>query len=369
MAVRAVHLGPGCLGLALIVPILKKAGFDLTVVGQSPKKAEALGRHRRYLKEHPSAPGQSLWTEVELGPECVTTTFAEIDAVVRNISTDDLLLVTMSLGPAQVDPVVQAAVARLLAVPTRGTVLIPCENRVADECTALFAARRAEEPARFHVPEVMVDCMTDAVEIDRDQQIVVVACERYGEWVITPPPEWADDITGALIDAGVIVTLDFGPYATRKRWFVNGLQLGLALHSYMQTGTRLDEADADVAPTHFRTIELFAKTAEGTAVLEGVLAEIIEAWRAAYPDEPTAGIEEYAATARARVLEQPMRRAFVARSIIDGCTRGAAEHERREALEKLWGRLKEPLDALGGRDGYLAEAFAYAAQFLSADVE
>jgi hypothetical protein len=216
----------------------------------------------------------------------------------------------------------------------------------------------------------VVDRMCSKPIVDPDDRTVVVACEAWGKWVIESLPEWATPLAEQLARAGAIVEFsgEIDTAAERKRWFVNGLQLGVAVHSYAASGHGLRSADGDVAPVSHSTVTQFVRTQQGGPILDGLIEEQLEAWEMAHPASGNE-IGQFAADARERVWDYPMRRSDIVRSLTRACSPTATAGESAEATEKLQGRLGDPLDALRlARDpqgSYLAVAYDFVVGQLS----
>lgn len=234
-----VHLGPGPLGLGLIVEQVSKAGFDVCLIGP-PDPGPGLAERQEYgiAFADPDLgyqPGDVRWP-------CNPKTLADLPpAVLETIAAREPMLITAALGAKITER--QGLIIELLArrPPGAETVLLACENdphpayqTIASACGADLLRYDCVVDRLCSLPRSIVFDEEGNLSVithprdDRGRRVVSV--HPTGEWVISAPTR-ESAVLAQLARAPLFnITgepIDF--YARRKRWLVGGLHMVLAL--------------------------------------------------------------------------------------------------------------------------------------------
>jgi hypothetical protein len=238
--VHAIHVGPGRLGLGLIVVHLEKMRLPVYLVG------------RVQAAEEPQEGASFLYAEIGGGlPQRQVEVFdagnpavlTELPVEVRSwIAGSEPLLITCALGSDA--PSREALLAEILAERSEHadaeTLLVACEN-VPD---TTYARLRKRFPG-VHVADAVVDriCALPEGDLKRapDGRRWVEAHEVW-EWVIALPEGTAPRLSAALSASGVQLVDGLDAYKARKLWTVNGLHQILALLALVVGVERLADA-------------------------------------------------------------------------------------------------------------------------------
>lgn len=224
-----VHIGPGPLGLGLVVDQVSEAGFDICLVG--PPSRLRVGRERTAERRSYglgfTSPEQSFaYRDVRWAESCASA--EHLPATVRTaISSDESVLITSALGSAISDRV--GFIEDLVAMRPLGseTVLLPCENDPAAPYAEL--ARRVGD--RLQVCEVVVDRICSWAEPKFDDfRRRMVRAHDVGEWIIAgsqTPTQALTKLSAARLVSVVRPPIEGWKY--RKLWVVNGLHIALGL--------------------------------------------------------------------------------------------------------------------------------------------
>jgi hypothetical protein len=304
-----VHLGPGRLGLGLIVEQLGQSQLPVCLVGRPGAGAE------------PMEYGLSF-TDPEIGLEYRTVdwysdarTAAELpEQVLDRIDSPAPLLITSALGARITERV--ALIAEIVDRRRFGseTVLIACENEphddyldLAEKCAGRLVLCRSVVDRICSWPiTITIDenGETIASEHPRDgESRRVTVVHPVGEWVIAAP-EPKPAILAALEPAPLVRVIhgDIAPYEDRKLWLVNGVHTVLALLARLERIRQL--------PLHEPYRQAFLETATP------LMAQIAAALDDRHPDFPRDNdymrdrIRAFTQTpdTTARILERTLKR-------------------------------------------------------------
>jgi hypothetical protein len=222
-----VHIGPGKLGLGLVVATANEVNLDSHLVASKRPKP----RYEQYnlaLTGYQSIPLRfESFSKAggfgDLEPETQKAIIAR---------SGDPMLITTAVGNALaqcVDLIVEIVERR----STNGSgeaLFIACENNVG-ACYAGLVER---------LEELGVDCRPTMVNRlcpeaipNEDRTAVYIRADPYAEWMIEGANDHAalEQLQGA---ATVSFVPDVEPYCTRKRWLVNGGHLALALFARLR---------------------------------------------------------------------------------------------------------------------------------------
>jgi hypothetical protein len=301
--VLAIHIGPGRLGLGLIVPCLRQAGFDVCLVGRPDADREELPQ---YLLD---------WTDPRVGLELRSVSYAcnagcaadLPDAVRAYVASDEPLVITGALGPKNA-PACEGLIGEILELRPAGaqTDVIVCENE--DLPIYRTLAERHGDRATFCWSVVDRVCTWLDSGTRRGGRRAVRA-HPVGEWVIGHPDPQSPTMQ-ALAQAPevrVVVPDHVPAYKHRKLWTVNGLHLVLAL---LARRSRVDVSNRrmDVLPLVAREAEFQEIAAQ---VCEGIDAGLLALHRQELSPDPAYG------PARVQVFcETPDRVERVLRSLV-----------------------------------------------------
>lgn len=216
-----VHIGPGRLGLGLVVEQALLASFDICLIGR-PDGHE----NRRY--------GLGF-TDPEVGFSYRRVRWAANPASLDDL--DDMVLAVLGSGEpvlitcALDTKIAQRAelVAQIITKRPAGaeTVLLACENDAAEEYAEL-AQRYAE---RLLMPAVVVDRICAWAEPNRDEfGRRMVQAHTVGEWIVERPATAARTLD--QLNRAPLVRLVDTPiegWKARKLWSVNGVHLVLGI--------------------------------------------------------------------------------------------------------------------------------------------
>jgi hypothetical protein len=234
-----VHLGPGRLGLGLVVDQLDQVGFSVCLVGRPDVAPEESERQQFGLASADPEVGLE-YREVAWSSNAGSV--AELPAAVLDLlSARDPVLITCSLGDSIAERV--EFIAELLDRRADGaeTVLLACENdpdrgyeqieRLCGDALSVCPCvvdRICATPMAHSIDQLGRDRLTPRPRDDAGRR--VVAIHPVGEWVVSAPGIEAATLT--RLSGAPLVRLVDGPidaYKARKRWLVGGVHLVLAL--------------------------------------------------------------------------------------------------------------------------------------------
>lgn len=221
MGTLAVHLGPGPLGLGLVVDVLLRQGFDVCLIGKPEGK-----EHKEYWLAFadPDRGLQSRQVQWACNPRDVQGLG---DDVTVRLRTDSSVLITCALGDKAAER--DSLLREILALRPAGaeTVLLACEN----EPDEIYAAIAQGFPDVYYCACV-VDriCSRDKPEIDSEGRRRLLV-HSVAQWVIRQPQGRPHHVIEQLADADEVVATDqpLDAHKARKLWVVNGVHLLLAL--------------------------------------------------------------------------------------------------------------------------------------------
>jgi hypothetical protein len=236
-----IHIGPGCLGLGLIV----LAGVEADLAVHVIARAES---------DLPESPIFKALVKAESGEESVdlpvvtfskSDTFEGLEDPVRDlIATVPELLVTIAATTDGLEErhgfLIKLAEARAQSGSAETTLFIPCENDPGKNYPSLKQKLAALD----------VECLDTLVnrlcpKVNNDNGWVEVIADEQAEWVIQAEP----DHQHTLVSLGELSYVDFvpdvRPYETRKRWLVNGAHLALAIIAHAKRTVSIDEAASE----------------------------------------------------------------------------------------------------------------------------
>ena len=215
-----VHIGPGGLGLGLIVDTANEAELESHLVGRKDSPA-TVGRYRLELTGEEARPLRtSSYSEA--------TCFEELcPAAQAAIAQAESMLITTAVGrglEACGDLIVEIASQRGREDSGR-TVFIACENNPG-ECYPKLAARLEELGVECRA--TMVNRLCPGRRLEEETMTLVVPADPHAEWLIEGEEE------GAILrrigsTEAVSFVPEVEPFAVRKLWLVNGIHIALAL--------------------------------------------------------------------------------------------------------------------------------------------
>lgn len=225
-----MHIGPGKLGLGLVVDSCLSAEINTHVVGRPHSKA-AVGKFSLQLTEREPVP-------LEISSYSSATHFEQLDPDAKEaVGASSSLLVTTAVGDGLGDC---AELIRSIAVQRSRngehcTVFIACENDTGEHYGEIEArlCQLGVECRRTMVNRICSDCVPS-----EDGTKLIVSADSYAEWLIegVADREVLRDLERA---AAVRFVEDVEPFAVRKRWLVNGGHLALAIFALMDSETSI----------------------------------------------------------------------------------------------------------------------------------
>jgi hypothetical protein len=231
-----LNIGPSALGLGLLVPMTRAAGFDVCVIGRpgdrGPKTYGITGL----------GSGDQLWfitVDWFEGPHVLAD--LPVDLVGR-LASDEPLLITASLRDAIAER--HGFVAEVLDGRPSGaeTIVLACEN---SPHTDYGNVLRACERGGALMLRTVVNRM--CLELERDsERRRNVSVHRFAEWLVERPPGGIRcEILNALSGVeGFEVVDDIIARLDRKLWLVNGAHQALALMGRLANSDhRLEDAE------------------------------------------------------------------------------------------------------------------------------
>ncbi len=216
-----LHFGPGRLGLGLVVDAANQAEFRTHLVGRENDEAPPEKFALELTGEGTKTLAFISYSQAER--------FEQLEPEAREaIATPMPMLMTTALG-AELGRCGDLIVAVAQARPREeraATVFIACENDT---------GRHYEELKR-RLQALGVDCRATMVNRlcpertpdEEDERRTVVRADPHAEWLIE-----GEGRAEPLVRLGALDQVDFvadvKPFATRKRWIVNGTHVALAL--------------------------------------------------------------------------------------------------------------------------------------------
>ncbi|MGN6216577.1 MAG: hypothetical protein ACTHN7_06420 [Solirubrobacterales bacterium] len=211
-----LHIGPGKLGLGLIVDLTLKAEIDTHVIGR-PGSDAAVGRFSLILTG-----GERKPLNISSYSEAVN--YDQLrdpakDAAISSVS----MLVTTSVGKLDGCMSLLNEIAEERNLHPGDTVFIACENDLGD----------SYEEIEKRLIDLEVDCRRAMVnricpESILDNGELLVRGDPHAEWLIEGIPD--TEVLAQLDQLQEVQFVeDVEPFAVRKRWVVNGGHLALGL--------------------------------------------------------------------------------------------------------------------------------------------
>jgi hypothetical protein len=217
-----VHIGPGALGLGLIVHCANKANLDSHLV----------------TRPNPSSTASTFCLGLTGSAEEIAlrratySTAASIEQLTPEargaLATCDSVLITSSVGgnfSQCTDLIVELAAFRRPDGGGLDITFITCENTL-DDCYEELAEQL--EALGADLRQTMVNRLCPGRDESQDGLTVIVRADPHAEWFIEGEP---DNEMLERLDTLPCVSFvpDVEPYATRKKWMVNGAHVALAL--------------------------------------------------------------------------------------------------------------------------------------------
>lgn len=241
-----LHIGPGCLGLGLIVATALEAGLDVHLVARAGSKLPGDPRFKALEKGE----AVDLTYPLPVRTFCKADTFAALPDGVRDvILRTPALLITVSATTVGFEQrhrfFLDVAAARAVKSDPGSTVFIPCEN---DPGASYPAFREELERMGVDCRDTMVNRLCPKLEPDSADGRLTVIVDEMAEWVVKgapdrPPLRALDQVPH------VSFTPDLAPFETRKRWLVNGAHLALAILARARNIPSVDQAAARLGRT------------------------------------------------------------------------------------------------------------------------
>jgi hypothetical protein len=264
-----VHLGPGRLGLGLVIDTLLDLQLEICVVG-------AAGREPPNVKTHEVDYVAGGETSFERAVQWVANPVHVDDLdpeVVRRLGENDPVAITGSM--AHEAPAREAFLRELLERRPKDaeTIVLACENEPAP-----MYARVLEDFPHIHYCASVVDRIVNwNIPAEREDGSRRVVAHPIAEWVIYHPEPKASEVLTRL-DRSLIVRIVrdehlLAGYRKRRQWGVNGMHLFMALI------TKYNEDDVPLTLND----DVFNKLRARVMPLVTVVLEAIEQ---AHPDLP-----------------------------------------------------------------------------------
>jgi len=234
-----VHLGPGRLGLGLIVEQLDQSQFSVCLVGP-PNPPDDAHEQTEYGLASTSPDDGLGYRSVPWA--CNAATVDELPSeVLASIESDEQILITAALGERiaeRVDFLTELVDRRPDGAET---ILLACENEphdaydiLAGRCGARLTLCRCvvdricSWPVTIATDDTGRTIVTEHPRDSSGRRIVIA--HPVGEWIIaTPEPVPAPLTQLAAAPLVTLITGDLGGYEARKLWSVNGVHTVLAL--------------------------------------------------------------------------------------------------------------------------------------------
>lgn len=238
-----IHIGPGCLGLGLIVTASIEAGLGVHLVARKESRLSSSPRFRAVIM------GDRDTKEVNLPVITFSRsdTIENLSAEAREVVSDAPgLLITIAATTKGLEDrhafLLEIARLRAESAKAETTIFIPCEN---DPGKSYAELRKKLDSLGVECLDTLVNRLCPELKINSDGTKAEVIADEMAEWVI----ESGSDHQRALAALGELDYVDFvadvRPYETRKRWLVNGAHLALAIVAHAKRIDSIDVAAAE----------------------------------------------------------------------------------------------------------------------------
>ncbi|MFZ1153436.1 MAG: hypothetical protein WAN93_00885 [Solirubrobacteraceae bacterium] len=335
-----IHVGPGRLGLGLIVQQLIEADFSVCVVGHGESEPEEYEKQFAISYTDPDiglVPEEVQWITNALAVDDLPAEVLDL------LETDQPLLITCSL-----DAAIAARAAWIIELVERRphdaeTVLLACENDPHPAYQEVAAACGA----KLQMPPCVVDRICSWALPRRTEELSprIVRAHPVGEWVVSCPgpiPETLEQLSRASLVQ--VTECSIEGFKARKLWSVNGVHMVLALVALT--------AGVNELPLDQRYTPEFLELAQ--PLIQAMSVGVESRW-------PYVGFDERYASERIRAfLESPDGTARILKGYL-------VRSDLRPFMRRLDERLGEPARAVreaGGDVGPFFEAMALIVEVL-----
>jgi hypothetical protein len=244
-----VHIGPGRLGLGLIVAAGLEAGLDVHLVARTTSSVPSAPRFKALVKGESGEESKAL----------PVATFSKSDTLealpedVRDLvsHTPELLITTAATTTGLEELhgfLLRIADVRAGSPAAERTIFIPCEN---DTGTSYNSLRSGLEGFDVECRDTLVNRLCTEIRIHEDDTTHEVVVDELAEWVIEGQPDHQHALNALRRLPYVEFVDDVRPYETRKRWLVNGAHLALAILAHANRVTSIDAAAAEPGRTRW----------------------------------------------------------------------------------------------------------------------
>jgi len=238
-----MHIGPGRLGLGLVVAAGLEAGLDVHLV---TRKASSLPASARFKVLEKGDDGEKRVALPIVKVSKADTMEALPEEVQRLACHAPELLVTISATTKGLEErqafLLALAGSRASSSSAATTVFIPCENDPG-ECYSDLKARLEELGVECR--DTMVNRLCPELHVDEADGVHEVVVDEMAEWVIQGGTNHQLALRALEALSYVEFVPDVRPYETRKRWLVNGAHLALAILARARNIPSIDIAAAE----------------------------------------------------------------------------------------------------------------------------
>lgn len=233
-----IHVGPGCLGLGLIVTAGVEADLDVHLIARAVSALPPDPMFKALEK------GQTGMRSFDL-PVSTFTKGETLDALgelARQLVVDaPEALITIAATTEGFEArhkfLLEIAAARAERAGSQ-TVFVPCEN---DPGRSYPEFRTAMEALGVDCRDTMVNRLCPKLKLDPVDGAYQVTVDEVAEWVIQGAPDHRG-LQALESLAYVEFAPDLEPFETRKRWLVNGAHLALAILAHARNIPSIDIA-------------------------------------------------------------------------------------------------------------------------------
>ncbi len=216
----ALHIGPGKLGLGLIVDLAIRASLATHLVGRPSSPAKVRNYRLELTGEQPKS--------LDVDSYSPATSLADLcnEATTELSNAPSILLTTaVGMGLAECADLICEIASQRQVGERLSTVFIACENDLGPEYGEL---ERRLHALGVDCRRTMVNRLCTHCDLDDEETTLVVRADPHAEWLIEGDPDH-DVLTSLETLAEVRFVTDVEPFAVRKRWLVNGGHLALGL--------------------------------------------------------------------------------------------------------------------------------------------
>ena len=277
-----LHIGPGCLGLGLVVAAGLEADLDVHLIA---REASALPDSARFKALRKGSDGEAV-IPLPISTLSKADTAEALPGEVRELTFNvPELLVTIAATTPGLEQrqafLLTLAEARAASASASSTVFIPCENDPG-KCYPELKAKL--EGLGVECRDTMVNRLCPDLRLDPADGSFEVVVDEMAEWVIQGEADHQLALRALDGLAYVEFAPDVAPFETRKRWLVNGAHLALAILARARNIASIDIAAAAAGRTrwleklHRALIEALDRQHPGMRENDGYAASHVAAW-------------------------------------------------------------------------------------------